>query len=417
MARDDIMKGRYAQTLWDMTARRPLEAITASEIINCTGTARQTFYDHFSSKQALAGYVLEQRLSSATQDCPQRQTWLKSLELITTRAAERPLFFKGFAGLGAGPSSSQVLARAFSTCILHLLERKGCTPSATTQSAVAFYGFGIAGAFSTWITERELRDPFAASRIMYEGMPSELKRYLGGLVHTQPCKENATDIALASRFFLYQMFHAILGSEPTDELIELLADERTQSVLLLFSTGENGAVEKFAHTLASQPQGAERNSYLEALSAEYTRLFIGPGPLPAYPWESVYRPGNRALFQESTLEVRRCYEAYGYRASMHRRAADDHLGLMLDFLAHLSRRTFEAYEEQRFREAAELLEGQRAFIRDHLLGWVGRYAQDVESLDGALLYPLCASALAEVLEADFGYLPELERRCQALLEA
>lgn len=206
MARDDIMKGRYAQTLWDMTARRPLEAITASEIINCTGTARQTFYDHFSSKQALAGYVLEQWLSSATQDCPQRQTWLKSLELITTRAAERPLFFKGFAGLGAGPSSSQVLARAFSTCILHLLERKGCTPSATTQSAVAFYGFGIAGAFSTWITERELRDPFAASRIMYEGMPSELKRYLGGLVHTQPCKENATDIALASRFFLYQMF-------------------------------------------------------------------------------------------------------------------------------------------------------------------------------------------------------------------
>lgn len=94
MARDDIMKGRYAQTLWDMTARRPLEAITASEIINCTGTARQTFYDHFSSKQALAGYVLEQWLSSATQDCPQRQTWLKSLELITTRAAERPLFFK-----------------------------------------------------------------------------------------------------------------------------------------------------------------------------------------------------------------------------------------------------------------------------------------------------------------------------------
>ena len=118
MARDDIMKGRYAQTLWDMTARRPLEAITAREIINCTGTARQTFYDHFSSKQALAGYVLEQWLSSATQDCPQRQTWLKSLELITTRAAERPLFFKGFAGLGAGPSSSQVLARAFSTCIL-----------------------------------------------------------------------------------------------------------------------------------------------------------------------------------------------------------------------------------------------------------------------------------------------------------
>lgn len=417
MTRRKETKNLYARTLWELTARRSLASITTSEIIERAGTARQTFYDHFSSKYDLARYVFDQWLLLATQDCPERQTWLQSLELITTQAAERPLFFQGLAETGASPSSAPVLAGAFSACILKLLRRKGIDPGAALRSSIAFYGYGIAGSFSVWIAENELRDPFAASRIMYEGMPSDLKRYLGGLVSTQPCGNNATDIALASRFFLYQMFHAIFGSEPTGDLIDLLAEEHTQNILRLFSTAKTSAVEKLARTLASQPEEAERGPYLEALAAEYTRLFIGPGPLPAYPWESVYRPGSGSLFQESTLEVRRCYEAYGYRASMHRRVADDHLGLMLDFLAHLSRRTYEAYEEGRFREAVDLLEGQRTFIRDHLLGWVGRYAQDAGSLDPAALYPLCAAALAEALEADFAYIPELERRCSALLPA
>ena len=102
MARDDIMKGRYAQTLWDMTARRPLEAITASEIINCTGTARQTFYDHFSSKQALAATCSSSGSLPPPKTALSARRGLKASSLSRHAPPKGPCFSRDSRGLARG---------------------------------------------------------------------------------------------------------------------------------------------------------------------------------------------------------------------------------------------------------------------------------------------------------------------------
>ncbi len=107
---------------------------------------------------------------------------------------------------------------------------------------------------------------------------------------------------------------------------------------------------------------------LAALTADYNRLFVGPGPLLAPPWESAQRSVDRLLFGPPTLEVRAWFARFGLEAPNRGREPDDHLGLELGFLAHLCERA-QAVMATDPAALAELLRAMNEFLDQHLLLW------------------------------------------------
>lgn len=141
---------------------------------------------------------------------------------------------------------------------------------------------------------------------------------------------------------------------------------------------------------------------LESMQAEYTRLFIGPGPIVAPPWESVYFSEERLLFQRETFQVRAWYARFGLKVPNVNSEPDDHVGLELSFVAHLAElalQALQAQEQERFRE---LLETQRRFLAEHLLKWGPGWCSRVEATSGSEFYRglalLTHGALSEISE-------------------
>lgn len=116
---------------------------------------------------------------------------------------------------------------------------------------------------------------------------------------------------------------------------------------------------------------------LKELEVDYTRLFIGIGPVLAAPWESVYFSEERLLFQDSTLDVRSWYRRFDLEAENLNREPDDHIGLEIMFLARLAQIGREAVEKNDPPLFLRALETQRAFMGEHLLTWVEWWRQEV----------------------------------------
>ena len=120
--------------------------------------------------------------------------------------------------------------------------------------------------------------------------------------------------------------------------------------------------------------------------SDFNRVVVGLGAdRTSHPWESAYTNSKRLLFQAETLDVRNAYRAFGYLPECYPRVADDHIALECAFMAVLARKSLEVQDDE---ELACLEAGQRAFLQDHFLRWIGDYARDlrVDAPDG--LYEL-----------------------------
>lgn len=108
---------------------------------------------------------------------------------------------------------------------------------------------------------------------------------------------------------------------------------------------------------------------LPDLRWDYTRLFIGPGPVLAPPWESVYRSRDRLLFDAATLDVRQAYAHFGLQAPRLNHEPDDHLGLELAFMFHLCDLGVQAAHDSNPAQLTTALAAQRDFLGQHLFQW------------------------------------------------
>jgi putative dimethyl sulfoxide reductase chaperone len=106
-----------------------------------------------------------------------------------------------------------------------------------------------------------------------------------------------------------------------------------------------------------------------ALHNDFNALFVGPGPLLAYPWESVYLSKEKLIFDEQTLEVRAFYRRFGLQAPTKQREPDDHIGLEFAFMVHLCSVGMCALEQEDHTALDQLLQAQSDFLEEHLLRW------------------------------------------------
>lgn len=117
---------------------------------------------------------------------------------------------------------------------------------------------------------------------------------------------------------------------------------------------------------------------VEALRREFWHLFGTLGPAAAPPWQSVYLDRERVLMGEETLRFRALMNRYDLAARPALAVTDDHIGVQLQFLAELARRTASLLEAGDEGSVAHLLEGQRECLEEHLLRWVDRFAELAE---------------------------------------
>jgi putative dimethyl sulfoxide reductase chaperone len=111
------------------------------------------------------------------------------------------------------------------------------------------------------------------------------------------------------------------------------------------------------------------------IKMDYTKLFIGLGNLPTAPWESVYFNRERLVFQQQTIQVREWYSRFGLQVEKINKEPDDHIGLEILFIAHLSSLALQAIEDDDQKSIEEILQAQRDFLSEHLLRWGTAWAK------------------------------------------
>ncbi|OUO88929.1 hypothetical protein B5F40_12025 [Gordonibacter sp. An230] len=136
------------------------------------------------------------------------------------------------------------------------------------------------------------------------------------------------------------------------------------------------------------------------LAAEYNRLFLGMGPHPVAPYESVYTSPEHLLMQEARDEVLTAYRSQGLDAPDDFDLPEDHLALECAFVAELADRTAEACAKGDGEAVGELVAFERAFVENHVASWVPAFCDDVEAHARTSFYRGLAALAREQVEAD-----------------
>ncbi|HKZ44828.1 MAG TPA: molecular chaperone TorD family protein [Anaerolineales bacterium] len=142
-----------------------------------------------------------------------------------------------------------------------------------------------------------------------------------------------------------------------------------------FSEGQERVQEglKYLNAWANQNKsGLSEQSFLD-LQTDYAHMFLGIGKVPVPVWESVYFSDAALVFQAQTLDVRNWYRRFHLEVEKLHQEPDDHIGLELQFIAHLAGLGLEALDKQDESMFQETITAQRDFLNKHLLKWIFKW--------------------------------------------
>lgn len=173
----------------------------------------------------------------------------------------------------------------------------------------------------------------------------------------------------AQRSNIYSLLALIYRKEVTREFLRLLKESDLLSGLM-----ELGAAfdDDFLHCPDSQ--------LVEDLAAEYTRLFIGPGPHLS-PHESVYHERTDGdwgtLWGADTVAVKKFIETSGMKYRRDYRGLPDDISVELEFMKELTDKESQAWEETDEKGALYCLKMERKFLDEHVLQWMPAFCDKV----------------------------------------
>ncbi len=166
---------------------------------------------------------------------------------------------------------------------------------------------------------------------------------------------------MKARRCVYDLLRCFFLQEPTEAFLKALKEEDVLKDLIGYHPDLDEGV-RLLEEVISSPQMAQ---LIPDLLLEFTRLFIGPTPLPLY--ESVYRSESGLVMQEETMAVREKYLKAGMMVHPDRSFPDDHIGAELEFIFYLCLRTAETDGD---RERETWLRRQQEFFQEHLIRWI-----------------------------------------------
>jgi len=138
-------------------------------------------------------------------------------------------------------------------------------------------------------------------------------------------------------------------------------------------------------------------SDLDELAADYADIYLNHS-IQASPFESVWLDEDGLAMQQPMFQVREWYERFGMAAEDWRIRSDDHIGLQIQFLAHLLARAGES------NDTLQVLGAIARFLDEHPLRWIDEFSQRVAQRCGTAFYGGSAMLTASYLDALRGLL-------------
>lgn len=168
-------------------------------------------------------------------------------------------------------------------------------------------------------------------------------------------------LLMKARKNVYDLLRCLFLQEPTPEFLEALQQENFLDNMKGCHPDLDEGIGLFSTALASPDFPRRAND----LKEEFTRLFIGPLPMPLS--ESVYRSAEGLLQQDAVSRVQGKYFEAGVLPNPRQSLPADHIGAELEFIYFLCRR---AVQEAKKKSREPNLRIQKRFFEDHLNAWV-----------------------------------------------
>lgn len=201
---------------------------------------------------------------------------------------------------------------------------------------------------------------------------------------------------LAQQAAGYELLGRLFQREVDVELLQSLCEGRYPA-----HTGNDHLDEGYRGLVVFLNHRGERTG--TELNVDYLHVFIGntqDASHVAYPYESVYTSPDHLLMQDARDAVLAAYRSEMITLVNEHNEPEDHMGFELAFCAVLLRRAVEALTAGNTARAIELVEKERAFVRDHLGVWAPEFAADVKRIAQTGFYRALADILLGYLEVD-----------------
>jgi putative dimethyl sulfoxide reductase chaperone len=203
-------------------------------------------------------------------------------------------------------------------------------------------------------------------------------------------KEHTFGILFQTRFVMNEVVRFILDCSPTKDSLHALKNDQTFQSLCEISDNAKKLNDSIDSLLLETKS-------IQATKVEYNRLFIGPNTLPAPLWESVYLGREHLLFEEQTLQVRKCYQQHGLHLINENNEPEDHIVIELEFMSYLTQAIFESEDDA---NTKQLIKEQIDFLNEHLGKWAPKFCEKLLKSTESALFQGAALLLKEYIELE-----------------
>ncbi len=190
-----------------------------------------------------------------------------------------------------------------------------------------------------------------------------------------------------SRLYLCEVDETLLGALEQMELPKACPDSEMAEGYGQIAFYLKQEKEQMEAAMASSDGGKQqRQAILDELAVDYARVFLSAGVASgkaAFPFESVYTSRQHLMMQESRNEIIALYAEKGITPGKEMyRVPEDHLGLLLEYMALLCREEAAGGSQTKAKaagtaQAAAPREQQREFLAHHLKNWVFAFTADL----------------------------------------
>jgi len=141
--------------------------------------------------------------------------------------------------------------------------------------------------------------------------------------------------------------------------------------------------------------------------AEYARLFIGPSPPIAVPYESFQRDayGDRRFKGDTWMEVKEWLLDDGYVLE-DKRVLEDHAGIEFEYMQLTSMKASELARKEDRDTLFNVLMRQKKFLEEHLTKWIPELCSEIEEKTKSSFYRSLAKFTKAFLKEDLNLLDE-----------
>jgi|GEM_PF-385234 len=207
---------------------------------------------------------------------------------------------------------------------------------------------------------------------------------------------------------IYSIIRDLFLFEPSQEYLQKLLQDKMLEVISKTYPGEclRTSSAEFLKTV-NEILGGREVKLIETW-AEYTRLFIGPAPPIAPPYESLQRPvdGERRFKGEAWMDVKEWLLEDGLILE-DRAVLEDHAGIEFEYMMITTIKASELLRNGERDASLNILVRQKKFLEEHLTKWIPKLCTEIEGRTKSPFYRSFAKFTRSFLEEDLDLLDEL----------